>query len=130
MIVMVCLETATDFGRRVMRTVTSFPCNALWLIWSPHNEVCQSRKDMARFWLDAPCEDFSDWASLKLRYIFKNELEEARDTGRLNEQCWNFFHDLASLWEPDTQERCGMPRCRLELEAATWPPGQLFDRPS
>jgi len=40
-----CLELSSEFARRVMVMVTTYPCLMAWLIFSPPHTECTGRKD-------------------------------------------------------------------------------------
>ena len=102
------LEAQSEFARRVVRQVTTFPLLILWLAFSPPGQKCEHRRkcsqdllSMSKLHLMA-----QGGLALKFRYIFRCDIEAAACTGVINEKLHGFVLALGAAWTRcmETQE--------------------------
>ena len=84
--------------------VQTFPLLLVWLVWSRPFIDCECRRYCAADLLSPGLlETCGDDTTHKIVFLFKKELEEARDHGTLDASLHALLMDLCWLWKLDTQ---------------------------
>ena len=103
-VVLLALEISADYKRRVIMKVQTFPLLLVWLVWSRPLKDCGCRRSCAADLLSPGLSEFCrDDTTHKIIFLFKKELEEARDHGTLDVDLHELLMDLCWLWKLDTQ---------------------------
>ena len=97
------LEMCVDYQRRILSKLRQFPCLLLWLVWKEHNCRCEERMRLCNDLLTQSEQEIGDATTLKLRRVFRAEIEVAARTGLLHQGLFNLLKHLGRLWLTDTQ---------------------------
>jgi len=106
-IVILVLNAAAEYDSRLYARTRTFPDRWLILAKKPHNDVCTERQAVCGEILDAFSE-FLEINTLKLRVIFKNELKDCRNTGKLDRHLWQFVYNICLMFRSNTQSIEGL----------------------
>ena len=77
------LVEACEFERRVGSIVFTFPSRMCWFVKSEPNIDCSHRRATSDRLLSTPTKHL-DSTSAKVKYLMRAELEEMRDTGKMD----------------------------------------------
>ena len=90
-IVVTTCMVRSDYHRRVYRQCISFPAVMLWFAFRKPDVKCPTRARVATHLLEAP-EATLDSASLKVRQLFKSDLEVMSENGPDAGECTGLFY--------------------------------------
>jgi hypothetical protein len=82
--IQVTLELAADVKRRVIIPARRFPMLLMWLVRSPPDRACDHRRRCASELMTLYPAGIDDVSTLKLRALFRAELQRAADDGLLD----------------------------------------------
>ena len=92
-ILMLTIQHHAEFERRVMRIVESWPLKLLWIARSLPHKDCERRRRICAELLNTPNSELHITA-VKLKLLFKDQVVEARETGR----CALALFTLVHIW--------------------------------
>ena len=73
--VLATLEIRSDYHRRVLHKMRTFPYLLLWLVWTPPDVPCNERKACVANLLELPASAIKDVTTIKIRALFKSSLQ-------------------------------------------------------
>ena len=100
--IVLIIEEATDFFRRIVLPCLTWPHLLLWSAFQPVGISDPERARCAADLLASP--DNADPAARKIRTVFFKDLKHIAETGTTTEPFHSLISDIARHWEPDTQE--------------------------
>jgi len=115
--VLVMLELASEFDRRIASYVHSFPLRIFGLVLSPHDRACENRACIADDLLNLHAggaasgrttDGLPDGFTLKFVALFQGLIEQTRATGFLDPELHAFHTSLSERVPLDTQRIEGM----------------------
>jgi hypothetical protein len=83
----VSLELAVDYKHRGLLSARKYPLLLAWFVYAPPDVCSPQRQDCAGNLLDSSAADVHDATTLKVRELFRKELEDCRATGRISKVC-------------------------------------------
>ena len=113
LIVLNVCHNALEFDWRIVRRCKAFPARSFWLVFMPHDVVCEKRRAEATFILHfhggleelARTQDVGGKQFVvKFRFIFKDALVEAAETGTFDISVWCFVKDMADNYLNESRE--------------------------
>lgn len=102
--VQITLEAAADYKRRLLIPARRYPFLLMWFVFSPPSVCCDYRKECASDLLSFPSGLIGDKTTLKIRHLFRSDIQVAANTGTVSGAFYKLIYDIASAWELHTQE--------------------------
>ena len=103
--VLFIMEHAVDFFRRIMIPCRTFSRLVVWLIYKPHNERCEQRRQCAQDLLELFRDGrLADVTTQTFGVVFQEQLADIAYNGKMQHRLWVFVRDWVLLCDADTQD--------------------------
>lgn len=102
--VQVSLESSVDYQRRIVIPARKYPMLLAWFVKSPPGMPCEFRQRCSADLVSASDATVDCRTTVKLRFVFKKEIVDARTTGCLDKGLYDLLLKVVGSWNLNSQE--------------------------
>jgi hypothetical protein len=102
-VVMHTIEGAADYQRRLISRINEFPLRLFLLVYSRPHVACEYRQAVCEELCNLSVESIHDQTTVKIKIVFRAEIEQARIRGTLCREFFELIMSIARRWDLDTQ---------------------------